>query len=95
MQPVLVPRAGDYHATDWSGGFPSATAVRGAISRGDWLRVSQALPQRSYALLRAAVQRGELFHPQVLDPVLLHLLRTTGPEACASCPDAQRAWKTG
>ncbi len=67
IQPVLVPRAGDYHATDWSGGFPSATAVRGAISRGDWLRVSQALPQRSYALLRAAVQRGELFHPQVLD----------------------------
>ena len=86
MQPVLVPRAGDYHATDWSGGFPSATAVRGAISRGDWLRVSQALPQRSYALLRAAVQRGELFHPQVLDTLLLYLLRTTGPEALRQLP---------
>lgn len=95
MQPVLVPRAGDYHATDWSGGFPSATAVRGAISRGDWLRVSQALPQRSYALLRAAVQRGELFHPQVLDTLLLYLLRTTGRRPCASCPVARKAWKTG
>lgn len=86
IQPVLIPRRGDYHATGWSSGFPSATAVRGAIARGDWLRVSQAMPQKAYAILRAAMQQGEVCRAEALDPVLLYLLRTAGADALRRLP---------
>ena len=84
--PSLVPRRGEYHDTGWSNGLPSATAVRGAIARGDWLRVSQAMPREAYAILRDAAQQGELFHAEALDPVLLHLLRTATPETLRRLP---------
>lgn len=35
MKPVLVPRAGAYHAPQLTSGFASATAVRAAVRRGD------------------------------------------------------------
>lgn len=84
--PSLVPRRGEYHATGWGNGLPSATAVRGAIARGDWLRVSQAMPREAYAILRDAARQGELFHAEALDPVLLHLLRTASPETLRRLP---------
>lgn len=86
IQPTLIPRAGDYHATCLDSGFSSATAVRGAFARGDWSGVSRAMPAAAYTTLRAAAQRGEIFRSGRLDPVLLHLLRTAEPEALRRLP---------
>lgn len=86
IRPVLIRRWGDYHATGLSGSLSSATAVRGAFFRGDWAGVSQAMPAAAYNVLRAAAQRGEIFHSDRLDPVLLHMLRTAEPEALRRLP---------
>ncbi len=84
--PVLVPRCGDYHATGWNGGYPSATAVRGAFRRGDWTAVARAMPREACAILRDAARQGEIFHGEALDPVLLHLLRNAGRQSLQALP---------
>lgn len=77
IEPVLIRRRGDYHATGFqTDALPSATAVRGALHRGCWEQVQASMPEPAYALLRKAAASGEVFHPGALDSVLLHLLRT-------------------
>ena len=86
ITPILIHRNSSYHATDLSEPFPSATAVRGAVRRGAWAQVREAMPASAYAVLQDAARHGATYDPQQLDPVLLHLLRTTSPEALRQLP---------
>ena len=87
MEVIPVPRAASYHATSLDSAFPSATAVRGAILRGDWSAVQQAVPSSGARLLRQAAADGRLHRPEALDAALLYRLRTMSPSDYAALPD--------
>ncbi len=87
MEVVPVQRVGGYHDTRLQGVLPSATALRGAILRGDWPMVRAAMPENAYAILREAVAQGRIQRPEALDTALLYRLRTMSPADYAALPD--------
>lgn len=87
MDVVPVQRIGGYHDSALDGAFPSATALRGAILRGDWAKVRAAMPENAYAILRDAAAQGRLHRPQALDTALLYRLRTMSDADYAALPD--------
>ncbi|MGN1367515.1 MAG: nucleotidyltransferase family protein [Aristaeellaceae bacterium] len=88
MEVVPVQRIGGYHDTRLQGKLPSATALRGAILRGDWPMVRAAMPEDAYAILRTAAAQGRIQRPEALAPALLYRLRTMSPADYAALPDA-------
>lgn len=87
MDVVPVQRIGGYHASSLDEPLPSATALRGAILRGDWRSVSAAMPEEACAVLRQAAAEGRIHRPDALDSALLYRLRTMSPEDYAALPD--------
>ncbi|MDD6051072.1 MAG: nucleotidyltransferase family protein [Clostridiales bacterium] len=87
MAVVPVQRIGGYHDTRLQGGLPSATALRGAILRGNWPTVRAAMPQEAYRVLRAAAAQGRIHQPDALDTALLYRLRTMSAADYAALPD--------
>ncbi|MBQ7850679.1 MAG: nucleotidyltransferase family protein [Clostridia bacterium] len=87
MEVVPVQRRSSYHATALGEALPSATALRGAILRGDWARVRPAMPGQAFRLLREASADGQLHRPDSLDTALLYRLRTMSPDDYAALPD--------
>ena len=86
MEIVPVQRRGDYHATMVET-MPSASAVRGAMLRGDWNSVERSMPPAAWREVRQAVLDGKLHRPEALDPVLLYRLRILTNEEWESLPD--------
>lgn len=87
MEVVPVQRVGGYHASALDDALPSATALRGAILRGDWGKVRSAMPEGAYAVLRKAAEQGRLHRPRALDAALMYRLRTMSAEEYAALPD--------
>ena len=87
MEAVPVQRLGGYHASALGDALPSATALRGAILRGDWAKVRAAMPQGAYAILQEAAAQGRIHRPDALDAALLYRLRTMSPAEYAALPD--------
>ncbi|MBQ4581147.1 MAG: nucleotidyltransferase family protein [Clostridia bacterium] len=87
MDVVPVQRIGRYHDSAIGSTLPSATALRGAILRGDWPSVRKAMPEEAFAILRSAAEAGRLHHPDALDTALLYRLRTMSPADYAALPD--------
>lgn len=87
MDVVPVQRIGGYHASALNETLPSATALRGAILRGDWASVRAAMPKEAYAILRHAVEQGRIHRPEALDTALLYRLRTMSAADYATLPD--------
>lgn len=82
LRPVPIHRPQDYHAPELAS-FPSATAVRGALLRGDWAGVERAVPEEALMVLRRAVAEG-VCPPEGMDPLIRHwLLRTSAQEMAA------------
>lgn len=80
MIPLPILRGQDYHALEL-GALPSATAVRGALLRGDWAGVRSALPEEAFSVLQRAVPEG-ICWPEAMDaPLRLTLLRASPAEA--------------
>ena len=75
IRPFTVERKGDYHDTSLAGPFPSASAVRAALSRGDYAGVHIACGT-GYTFLQEAVRNGAYAAPNALDQLLLYTLRT-------------------
>ncbi len=73
IETLPVVRKGRYHDTQLSA-FPSASAVRAAILRGDWPSVEEALPSSSYQVVSAAALKNHLHLPDALDKTLLSQL---------------------
>ena len=84
MLPVPILRAQDYHAMEMEA-YPSASAVRGAILRGDWASVERAIPPAALPVLKRAVREG-LCPPDGLDAILRHTLLTAQKENMARWP---------
>lgn len=87
MDVVPVQRVGGYHDSSLGGSLPSATALRGAILRGDWAKVQAAMPADAYALLRHETAQGHIHRTEALDTALLYRLRTMSSEDFAALPD--------
>ncbi len=84
ISPVPVLREQDYHAAELEA-WPSASAVRGAILRGDWAGVEKAVPQAALPVLRQSAAAG-LCPPDGLDDVLRSVLLRASPEETARWP---------
>ena len=80
-----IPRNADYHATGFTQAFPSATALRGAILRGDWHSADAHTPAAD--VLRTAALEGRLHRSDALDQALLYRLRTMQASEWAALPD--------
>ena len=87
MDVCPVPRQGGYHDTALGDAFPSATALRGAILRGDWPGARQAMPENVFPLLREEALHGRLHRPDAIDLPLLYRLRGMDSDALARLPD--------
>ncbi len=87
MEVVPVQRLGGYHATALTEPLPSATALRGAILRGDWQNVRRAMPEEAFAILQSAAAEGHIHRPEALDSALLYRLRTMTDSDYAALPD--------
>lgn len=87
MDVVPVQRIGSYHESSFCQSLPSATALRGAILRGDWTNVRAAMPEKAFAVLKQAAQENLLHHPEGLDKALLYRLRTMSDADYADLPD--------
>ena len=85
---VTVPRRGDYHSADAAVPLPSATALRGAFSRGDWDSLRRGMPERAWHHFTLCVREGRFCREDSLDLPLLGRLRTMPEEAYASLPDS-------
>lgn len=87
MDIVPVQRQGAYHASHLGDALPSATALRGAILRGDWSGAAHAMPDEAFAILRRAAAAGRMHRPGALDAALLYQLRTMSAGEYAALPD--------
>ena len=87
MEVVPVQRVGGYHDSALTGALPSATALRGAILRGDWASVRAAMPEEAFAILRRAAEERRIHRPGTPDAALLYRLRTLSTDEAAALPD--------
>jgi len=87
MEVCPVQRSGRYHDTTLADGMPSATALRGAILRGDWRSAETAMPTAAFACLQKAAAERRLHRPGALDAALLYRLRTMSSADYAALPD--------
>ena len=87
MDVIPVQRQGAYHDSALGNALPSATALRGAILRGDWAKVRAAMPEEAYRILRDAAVEGRIHQPEALDSALLYRLRTMSNGEYAALPD--------
>lgn len=84
IQPVPIKREYGYHATELEF-FPSATAVRGAILRGDWAGIDRAIPPEAAPIFKNALRSG-ICPPDALDGILRHTLLLSSPRALSALP---------
>ncbi len=87
MQPVLVPRSGEYHAFSIDPDHPSASVLRSALIRGDWEHALPAFPAFVREEIRNAFLSCQIPDPQVLDHLLLSRLRSMSPDDARLLPD--------
>ncbi len=87
MEICPIRRESSYHATSLGEGFPSATALRGAILRGDWFSAQATMPDGAFRVLQRAAQNSSIHRPTALDTALLYRLRTMTPAEWAALPD--------
>lgn len=85
IKPVVILRNGDFHAGEVEG-YPSATAVRGALLRGDWQSVEKAVPENALPALEEAVSAGRICRPEGMDALLRHRLLLLGEEGVRCLP---------
>lgn len=86
--PVLVPRKASYHALEVQEQFPSATSLRGAILRGDWHTVRNAVPKETFRIMQRAASMGEISRTEPLDLMLRYRIATIDKREFWALPDA-------
>ncbi|MBQ8072210.1 MAG: nucleotidyltransferase family protein [Clostridia bacterium] len=87
MEPVLIPRSGDYHAAEISPENPSASAIRQALARGDYGGAFAAVPAESARRIREAMLARRTPSEKTMDAILIHTLRTMPREQAVRLPD--------
>ena len=87
VKPVIIPRAGSYHAAGVNPSSPSASAVREALLRGNYADAFAALPPYTVSTLRRRLLDGALPDDSILDQLLLSKLRSMSAFEFRSLPD--------
>lgn len=87
LRPVIIPRAGSYHATAIDPVFPSASAIRDSLLRGSYAAAFEAVPSYTADLLRRRFLDGRVPDGRILDALLLSRLRTMSAEEYSLLPD--------
>lgn len=87
VQPVMIPRTGNYHAASVNTEAPSASALRNALMRGSYTEVFSAVPVTTAATLRRRFLEGRVPDEHILDALLLSKLRAMSGEAYRLLPD--------
>ena len=87
MQAVPIPRSGSFHAETIHPGEPSASALREALCRGDYVHALAAVPESARKLLREAFLAGRIPDSGLFGRLLIRRLRTMAPEEIANLPD--------
>ncbi len=87
MIPVVIRREGNYASEDIIPSSPSASALRGALLRGDWKNALPALPSYSRSLVQEAFLTSRVLRPEPFDSLLLSRLRTMTSGEAESLPD--------
>ncbi len=87
LEPVIIPRAGSYHAAAVDPSAPSASALRDALLAGSYAEAVSAVPAFTAAILRRRFLDGCVPDGQILDSLLLSRLRTMDASEYARLPD--------
>ena len=85
MIPVPVIREGAYRAAEVDNP-PSASALRGAILRGDWAGVRAAMPENAMRVLERTLLDGEICPPEGMDALLRQAILSQTAEELARLP---------
>ena len=93
ITPILIHRNSSYHATDLSEPFPSATAVRGAVRRGAWAQVREAMPASAYAVLQDAARHGAIYDRSGLTLCCCICFAQLLLKPCVSFPAVSKVWR--
>lgn len=84
IQPIPVRREYRYHEAEMEF-FPSATALRGAILRGDWTGIKKGIPEEALPVLKKAI-RERLCLPEKMDIPLQTKLLLSSPASLSQLP---------
>lgn len=87
LKPVVIPRAGSYHAVSVDPAAPSASALREALRVGSYAEAVSAVPAFTAAILRRRFLDSCLPDGQILDSLLLSKLRSMNASEYALLPD--------
>ena len=89
IRPLAVKRVGSgYNSGLLSDRFASASAIRSAIGRGEWDRVSAFVPEFVYKAMLSGRDNGSFSASlDELSPVILYALRSLGPEGIGRLAD--------
>lgn len=85
IHPVPILRDTAYHAGELER-YPSATAMRGAILRGDWTALEKGIPAQSFPTLQNAILQGMICPPDGLDAILRQTILFSSPEDLSHLP---------
>ena len=87
LRPVIIPRAGSYHAAGIDPVSPSASAIRDSLLRGCYTAAFDAVPSFTADLLRRRFLEGHIPDEHLLDAILLSRLRSMSDEEYSLLPD--------
>jgi predicted nucleotidyltransferase len=87
ITPVPIRRKGNYHDSCIDPAFPSASALRDALLRGNYGEAFAAMPSRSVSLIRRRFLEGRIPDPAVGDTLLLSRLRSMSGADYTRLPD--------
>ena len=87
LEPVVIRRAGSYHAATVTRSAPSASALREALLRGSYAEALAAVPSCTADIIRRRFLEGRVPDERSLDTLLLSRLRCMTEEAYRSLPD--------
>ncbi len=86
-EPVIIPRAGSYHAAGIDPSAPSASAVRENLRRGNYAAAFQAVPDWTAVLIRRRFLEGRVPDRSIFDHILISRLRSMDDDDFRRLPD--------
>ena len=87
ISPVPIRRTGNYHDSLIDPVSPSASALRGALLRGNYSEALAAMPPYAAALIRKRFLERRIPDPGIADTLLLSRLRSMSVSDYAQLPD--------
>ena len=87
IKPQTVKRIGSMHNDTSIGEFSSSTAIRKALSEGDYSAAFSSMPDYSAAILRDLIENGRVFSPKEYELICLYALRRADADYLACLAD--------